>query len=112
MYSKIFSAILQADHQNYDHIGNTTILPIQREAQTKTLTNNILNYKETQNLRVPVTNRTKILDSRVGPCLCLHLVKEVWCACYNIYLGYQLIDKIFKPRKRLTSGHAFAASHL
>lgn len=100
MYFKRFSAILQADRQNYDHIGNTASLPFQREAQTKTLTRNILNYKQAQNLWVPVMSGTKILDSGVGPCLFVlpYLLKEVQCEYYNIYLGYYQLDKILKPR--------------
>lgn len=99
MYFKRFSAILQADHENYKLTGNSASLPIQREAQTKTLPKNILNYKEAQNLRVPVMNRTKLLDSSVGLCLFVlpWLLKEVQCKCYSVYLGYQMVDKILTP---------------
>lgn len=100
MYFKRFSAILPADRQNYELTVITASLPIQGEAQTKTLTKNILNYKEAQNLRDPVMNRTKLLDFSMGPCLLVLpcLLKEVQCKCYSIYLGYyQMVDKILKP---------------
>lgn len=80
MYFKRFSNILQAAHQNHDHTGITASFPIQREAQTKTLTKNIFNYKEVQNLTVPVLNGTKILDSSV-------CVSMVGCASIPIKGG-------------------------
>lgn len=99
MYFKRFPAILQADHQNNDHIGNTASLPIQREAQTKTLSKNILNYKEAQNLRVPVINRTKILDSNMAYLFVLPHLSEVQCACYNIYLIISWWTKSSNPEQ-------------
>lgn len=55
----------------------------------KPSTKNILNYKS-QNLREPVMNGTKTLDSKVGPCLFVFpcLLKELECEYYNIFWGY------------------------